>query len=182
MGRKHHGALLWHRGAKFDSPDRWVQAVLNPRLMEACALWSDSGGFEAVVRMATGVFEGTVVRTLRRTGHLLREVCSAAKVFGCDSMVFNEAEELICRGLVVKATDSPSIDSQSEDELEHKWPGAPISAGKVVMMHPMEIGFSHSHCTERFRNGNLVIDTLQRLLEGTVKIEDFSCEGESRTS
>lgn len=46
----------------------------RPELMEACAAWARGGRFADVLKMTPDVFEGSLVRAVRRVEELMRQV------------------------------------------------------------------------------------------------------------
>lgn len=50
-------------------------------LMETVCMWARGAKFKQLAD-STAVFEGTIVRTVRREVELLRQLCSACKVIG----------------------------------------------------------------------------------------------------
>jgi ATP-dependent RNA helicase DOB1 len=60
--------------------DEYLKKV-NPALMEVALAWAKGSKFGEICAM-TDVFEGSVIRALRRLEELLRELGSAAKSIG----------------------------------------------------------------------------------------------------
>ena len=50
----------------------------NPNLMDVVAAWCKGGTFAAIVDL-TDVYEGSIIRAMRRLEELLRDMCHAAK-------------------------------------------------------------------------------------------------------
>ena len=77
----------------------------RPTLMEVVYLWSKGMPFQSVCE-ATDVFEGSVVRALRRLFELLDSLDLAAQVIGDTELSsrFNRSKESIRRGLPFAAS------------------------------------------------------------------------------
>lgn len=61
--------------------DQFVEAF-RPDLMEAVSAWFKGAKFADVLRMAEGVFEGSLVRAIRRLEELLRQLGAACEAVG----------------------------------------------------------------------------------------------------
>jgi len=60
--------------------ERYVQKF-SPHMMEVCFAWCNGAKFSDVCHM-TDVFEGSIIRCMRRLAELLRQMCSAATAIG----------------------------------------------------------------------------------------------------
>lgn len=84
--------------------DEYVKAF-NPALMDVAYLWSKGAKFIEVCKL-TDVFEGSIIRCLRRLEELLRQLGSAATAIGNTElkMLFEEGANNIRRGVVFAAS------------------------------------------------------------------------------
>jgi ATP-dependent RNA helicase DOB1 len=56
--------------------------AFRPDLMEAVYMWAKGAKFAQVLEVAKGVYEGSLVRSIRRLEELLRQMASAVRVIG----------------------------------------------------------------------------------------------------
>ncbi|KAK8784902.1 hypothetical protein V5799_008735 [Amblyomma americanum] len=84
--------------------DTYVSSF-KPHLMDAVYAWSKGSSFAQVCRM-TDVFEGSIIRCMRRLEELLRQIVQAAKCIGNSELEnkFSEAVKLIKRDIVFAAS------------------------------------------------------------------------------
>eukprot|EP00743_Colponemidia_sp_Colp-15_P003213 GILK01003472.1.p1 GENE.GILK01003472.1~~GILK01003472.1.p1 ORF type:complete len:1034 (+),score=223.64 GILK01003472.1:50-3151(+) len=84
--------------------DEYVNSF-KPQLMELTYMWCQGAKFSEVCKM-TDVFEGTIIRALRRLDELLRQLASAAKSIGNTELEQKFAEGIakIKRGIVFAAS------------------------------------------------------------------------------
>jgi ATP-dependent RNA helicase DOB1 len=84
--------------------DEYVKAF-NPALMDVAYLWSKGAKFIEVCKL-TDVFEGSIIRSLRRLEELLRQLGSAATAIGNTELkiLFEEGANKIRRGVVFAAS------------------------------------------------------------------------------
>lgn len=77
----------------------------RPDLMEVVLMWCRGSKFKQICEL-TEVFEGSIVRSVRREVELLRQFCSAAKVVGDDALYakFERAIELMQRDIMFAAS------------------------------------------------------------------------------
>jgi ATP-dependent RNA helicase DOB1 len=77
----------------------------NPELMEVCYAWCAGAKFSEVCRL-TEVFEGSVIRVIRRLEELLRQLASASMAIGNTDLKarFEEGADKIRRGVVFTAS------------------------------------------------------------------------------
>lgn len=61
-------------------------AQFSPHLMPLVHAWASGADFAAVCRLDASLFEGTVVRVIKRLGELLGELIDAAKVMGNEGL------------------------------------------------------------------------------------------------
>lgn len=84
--------------------DTYVSSF-KPHLMDVIYAWSKGATFAHVCRM-TDVFEGSIIRCMRRLEELLRQIIQAAKCIGNTELEnkFSEAVKLIKRDIVFAAS------------------------------------------------------------------------------
>uniref|UniRef100_A0A131XF32 Putative cytoplasmic exosomal rna helicase ski2 dead-box superfamily protein n=1 Tax=Hyalomma excavatum TaxID=257692 RepID=A0A131XF32_9ACAR len=84
--------------------DTYVSSF-KPHLMDVIYAWSKGASFAQVCRM-TDVFEGSIIRCMRRLEELLRQIVQAAKCIGNTELEnkFSEAVKLIKRDIVFAAS------------------------------------------------------------------------------
>lgn len=77
----------------------------RPHLMDVIHAWSKGANFGQICKM-TDVFEGSIIRCMRRLEELLRQMCQAAKSIGNTDLEnkFSEAIKLIKRDIVFAAS------------------------------------------------------------------------------
>lgn len=77
----------------------------NPELMEVAFMWCSGAKFSEICKL-TNVFEGSIIRVLRRLEELLRQIASAAVAIGNLELKtkFEEAADKIRRGIVFAAS------------------------------------------------------------------------------
>ncbi|CAL1279980.1 unnamed protein product [Larinioides sclopetarius] len=77
----------------------------KPHLMDVVYSWSKGASFAHICKM-TDVFEGSVIRCMRRLEELMRQMCQAAKAIGNTEMEnkFSEGIKLIKRDIVFAAS------------------------------------------------------------------------------
>lgn len=77
----------------------------KPNLMDVIFAWSNGSTFAQLCKM-TDVFEGSIIRCMRRLEELIRQMCQAAKVIGNTDLEnkFAEADKSIKRGIVFAAS------------------------------------------------------------------------------
>ena len=77
----------------------------NPELMEVCYAWCAGAKFSEVCRL-TEVFEGSIIRVIRRLEELLRQLASASMAIGNTELKarFEEGADKIRRGVVFTAS------------------------------------------------------------------------------
>lgn len=77
----------------------------RPELMDVVYSWSKGASFSQVCKM-TDIFEGSIIRCMRRLEELLRQMCQAAKVIGNADLEnkFAEADKAIKRDIVFAAS------------------------------------------------------------------------------
>eukprot|EP01156_Anaeramoeba_ignava_P006699 Anaeramoba_ignava/a349324_30.p1 GENE.a349324_30~~a349324_30.p1 ORF type:complete len:352 (+),score=120.90 a349324_30:1990-3045(+) len=72
--------------------DRYVESF-KPNLMEVVYEWAKGKSFLEISKM-TNIFEGSVIRTMRRLDEILRQMCAAARAIGN-----GELEEKFAQGI-----------------------------------------------------------------------------------
>eukprot|EP01038_Epipyxis_sp_PR26KG_P004620 gene4620-6499_t len=77
----------------------------NPGLIDVTYLWSNGGKFAEICKL-TDIFEGSIIRVLRRLEELLRQLASAASAIGNSDLMqkFNDGSKSIRRGVVFAAS------------------------------------------------------------------------------
>ena len=80
-------------------------ASFDPALMKGSYEWCKGAKFSDVVKL-TDIFEGSIIRGMRRLEELLRQLCSAANSIGNEELEakFNEGIRLIKRDIVFAAS------------------------------------------------------------------------------
>lgn len=91
--------------AKISIDEKDFVNSFNPELMEVAFLWCSGSKFSEICKL-TNVFEGSIIRVLRRLEELLRQVASAAVAIGNLELKtkFEEAADKIRRGIVFAAS------------------------------------------------------------------------------
>ena len=81
-------------------------AQFSPHLMPLVHAWASGADFAAVCRLDEGLFEGTIVRVLKRLGELLTELIGAAKVMGNDALAatLEKAQDATHRDIAFSAS------------------------------------------------------------------------------
>lgn len=76
-----------------------------PNLMDVIYSWAKGQSFGEICKM-TDVFEGSIIRCMKRLEELLRQMCQASKVIGNTDLEnkFSEAIKLIKRDIVFAAS------------------------------------------------------------------------------
>ena len=84
--------------------DEYVESF-RPHLMDIVHAWSNGATFANVCKM-TDVFEGSIIRCMRRLEELLRQMCQAGKNLGNSELEnkFAEAIRMIKRDIVFAAS------------------------------------------------------------------------------
>lgn len=91
--------------AKLEMDEVAYLQKFRPELMDVVYSWSKGASFSQVCKM-TDVFEGSIIRCMRRLEELLRQMCQAAKVIGNADLEnkFAEADKAIKRDIVFAAS------------------------------------------------------------------------------
>ena len=91
--------------AKLQCDDDDYVNSFNPVLMEVFLAWAAGSNFSDVCKM-TDVFEGSIIRAIRRLEELLRQMASAAASIGNTDLKskFEESASKIRRGVVFAAS------------------------------------------------------------------------------
>ena len=66
----------------------------RPDLMEVTYAWSSGAKFSEIMKM-TDVFEGSIIRCMRRLEELLKQMCAAAKCIGNNDLENKFAEGIL---------------------------------------------------------------------------------------
>jgi ATP-dependent RNA helicase DOB1 len=90
-------------GLQLDEGD--FVSAFNPGMMEVCAAWATGARFIDVCAM-TDIFEGSLIRNIRRLEELLRQLASAALAIGNNELkaLFEQGADQIRRGVVFAAS------------------------------------------------------------------------------
>lgn len=77
----------------------------NPSLVDVSYAWTTGAKFSEVVQL-TDIFEGSIIRALRRLEELLRQLASAALAIGNNDLklLFEDGATRIRRGVVFAAS------------------------------------------------------------------------------
>ncbi|KAM6985725.1 exosome RNA helicase MTR4 [Aplochiton taeniatus] len=67
--------------AKLEVDEETYLSKFKPHLMDVVYTWANGSSFAQICKM-TDVFEGSIIRCMRRLEELLRQMCSAAKAIG----------------------------------------------------------------------------------------------------
>ncbi|XP_028830497.1 exosome RNA helicase MTR4 isoform X2 [Denticeps clupeoides] len=67
--------------AKLDVDEESYLSAFRPHLMDVVYTWANGSSFAQICKM-TDVFEGSIIRCMRRLEELLRQMCQAAKAIG----------------------------------------------------------------------------------------------------
>jgi len=75
-------------------------------MMEITYKWCGGAKFIEICEMADDIFEGTIIRALRRLDELLSQFVEASKIIGNTELVakFEEAQKNLKRGIVFTAS------------------------------------------------------------------------------
>jgi ATP-dependent RNA helicase DOB1 len=78
----------------------------KPDLMEVAYKWCQGSSFKEICEVAEEVFEGTIIRGLRRLDELLSQLVEASKIIGnVDLKIkFEESQKSLKRGIVFTAS------------------------------------------------------------------------------
>ncbi|KAK4337313.1 hypothetical protein RND71_043599 [Anisodus tanguticus] len=91
--------------AKLEIDETEYIESFKPHLMDVVYAWSKGSSFAQLCKM-TDVFEGSIIRCMRRLEELIRQMVQAAKVIGNIELEnkFNEADKAIKRDIVFAAS------------------------------------------------------------------------------
>ena len=91
--------------AKLEVDEMEYIEQFKPHLMDVVYAWSKGSSFAQLCKM-TDVFEGSIIRCMRRLEELVRQMVQAAKVIGNTDLEnkFNEADKAIKRDIVFAAS------------------------------------------------------------------------------
>lgn len=86
------------------NPEEYVKKF-SPHMMEVVHAWCNGAKFSEVMKM-TDIFEGSIIRCMRRLEELLRQLCNAAKSIGNNELEnkFAEGISKIKRDIVFAAS------------------------------------------------------------------------------
>lgn len=90
---------------KLDLEEEEYIKQINPNLMDVVDAWCKGGTFKQIVEL-TEVYEGSIIRAMRRLEELLRDMCHAAKAIGNEELEakFTQGIEKIKRDIVFAAS------------------------------------------------------------------------------
>lgn len=79
---------------------------LAPEMMEVTFAWCKGAKFTEICDISEGIFEGTIIRCLRRLDELISQLVEAAKVIGNNELrdKFMESQKNLKRGIVFAAS------------------------------------------------------------------------------
>jgi ATP-dependent RNA helicase DOB1 len=88
----------------FTEEDEYVRAF-DPAMIDVAYAWSNGAKFSEICKI-TEIFEGSIIRSLRRLEELLRQLASASVAIGNQELVnlFTEGAQKIRRGVVFAAS------------------------------------------------------------------------------
>uniref|UniRef100_A0A672JXU4 Exosome RNA helicase MTR4 n=1 Tax=Sinocyclocheilus grahami TaxID=75366 RepID=A0A672JXU4_SINGR len=86
--------------AKLDVDEDTYLNQFRPHLMDVVYTWANGSSFSQICKM-TDVFEGSIIRCMRRLEELLRQMCQAAKAIGNTELENKFATGRTCSRLVV---------------------------------------------------------------------------------
>ncbi|XP_077944178.1 exosome RNA helicase MTR4 [Gasterosteus aculeatus] len=91
--------------AKLDVDEETYLGQFKPHLMDVVFAWANGATFAQICKM-TDVFEGSIIRCMRRLEEVLRQMCSAAKAIGNTELEnkFSEGITKIKRDIVFAAS------------------------------------------------------------------------------
>lgn len=77
-----------------------------PEMMEVTYKWCQGSKFTEIVEASEGIFEGTIIRCLRRLDELISQMVESAKVIGNNDLRdrFMESQKNLKRGIVFAAS------------------------------------------------------------------------------
>lgn len=77
-----------------------------PEMMEITFKWCQGGKFTEICELSEGIFEGTIIRCMRRLDELISQLVEAAKVIGNNELrdKFMESQKNLKRGIVFAAS------------------------------------------------------------------------------
>mmetsp|Transcript_39479 Transcript_39479/g.29155 ORF Transcript_39479/g.29155 Transcript_39479/m.29155 type:complete len:283 (-) Transcript_39479:28-876(-) len=78
----------------------------NPDLMDLTLRWCQGAKFKEVCELVENIYEGTIIRALRRLDELLSQLVEGAKVIGNEELKekFEQSQKLLKRGIVFTAS------------------------------------------------------------------------------
>ncbi|CAF3660643.1 unnamed protein product, partial [Rotaria sordida] len=91
--------------SKIDMDEERYVDGFKPYMMDVVKAWVDGQSFASICKMTT-IFEGSIVRCMRRLEELLRQMCCAAKAIGNSELEakFTEGTQKIKRDIVFAAS------------------------------------------------------------------------------
>lgn len=161
--------------AKLEPPGQivsFVNARLHCQLANTTLLWAEGANFTEAVRKS-GVpvgGEGLLVRTFRRLDELMREIAYICRyILGLPDLAqqIQAKRQETRRGILVVPSlylgdaDDPAADPIPPCIVQES---CPFLAGEVIHFCPLEVGFSHNTCSERFRDTQVSLLTTARSL------------------
>jgi len=80
-------------------------ATIKPQLVEVTYMWCTGSSFGDILKL-TDIFEGNIIRCLKRTEELLQELVNAAKAIGNKDLQekFETGQNSLVRGIVFAAS------------------------------------------------------------------------------
>ncbi|CAF0782847.1 unnamed protein product [Didymodactylos carnosus] len=91
--------------SKIDMDEERYVDSFKPYMMDVIKAWVDGQNFSSICKMTT-IFEGSIIRCIRRLEELLRQMCCAAKAIGNSELEakFTEGTQKIKRDIVFAAS------------------------------------------------------------------------------
>jgi len=151
---------------------KFLHKRLHCQLANTTLLWAEGADFTEAVRRS-GVLvggEGLLVRTFRRLDELMREVAYVCRyILGLPDLAQQIQEKrletrrgiLIVPSLYLGDADDPVAEPIPPCFMQE---GCPFEVGKVAQFCPLDVGFSHNTCSERFRDTQVSLLTTARSL------------------
>uniref|UniRef100_A0A673CD73 Exosome RNA helicase MTR4 n=2 Tax=Sphaeramia orbicularis TaxID=375764 RepID=A0A673CD73_9TELE len=94
--------------AKVEVDEETYLNQFKPHLMDVVYAWANGATFAQICKM-TDVFEGSIIRCMRRLEEVLRQMCSAAKAIGNTELENKFAEGKKLRTPIVKFSPDPCV-------------------------------------------------------------------------
>ncbi|CAD7961323.1 unnamed protein product [Amoebophrya sp. A25] len=85
--------------------EKYVEAALRPQLMDLCVFWMEGYKFQDLMNV-TDIYEGSVIRVIRRLEEMLRELADALRTIGNTALQqkLHEGRAKLKRGIIFAAS------------------------------------------------------------------------------